>query len=427
MIFTNICTKDAFSGHKAAEERLYNEYKEHGKLIFCVDYDDTLYDYHKKGRTYQNLIELLKMWEGRSDVIVFTGNGEEKYPEMEAYLNEIGVKHIGINCQSVVPVKGQKIYANVYIDDRAGLGETLMILENVLERIYIEEGKFAEYIDIAYNAHLATLDAVAIKDECVRWIRQWFERNGRDCNAIIGISGGKDSSVVAALCVEALGNDRVIGVMMPNGEQSDIDDSYDLVKHLGIRYCVVNIEDAYKGILDHIGNIKEPLAFDMTQYEVSEQTKINIAPRLRMTALYAVSQSNNGRVANTCNLSEDYVGYATRWGDSVGDFCPLANMTTDMVVAVGEALDLPDHLVHKTPSDGLCGKTDEDNLGVTYRDINKYIFCRNNIFPRNNKTTCGNEEADRIIDDKNAKNAFKMMPPSTFNPVLALAEYDFEF
>ena len=153
-------------------------------------------------------------------------------------------------------------------------------------------------------------DAKKVKEHCIEWIKKFFEENGPGCNAVVGISGGKDSSVVAALCVEALGKERVIGVLMPQGEQHDIDMAYKHVHHLDIKHYVINIKDAVDGILK---NMPEEL-------DVTSQTLQNIPPRIRMSTLYAVSQSCNGRVANTCNLSEDWVGYSTRYGDSVGDF-----------------------------------------------------------------------------------------------------------
>ena len=204
-------------------------------------------------------------------------------------------------------------------------------------------------------------DPVKTKNECVEWIRGFFAENGADCNAVVGISGGKDSSVVAALCAEALGKERVIGVLMPCGEQHDIDMAYLLVKHLGIRHYVINVKDAVEGV-------KNALPFDATS-----QTLTNIPPRVRMTVLYAVGQSHNGRVANTCNLSEDWVGYSTRYGDAAGDFSPCCNLTVAEVKALGRVLGLPDVLVDKTPIDGLCGKTDEDNLGFTYAELDRYI------------------------------------------------------
>lgn len=206
-------------------------------------------------------------------------------------------------------------------------------------------------------------DAVTMKDRCVQWIREFFEKNGAGCNAVVGISGGKDSSVAAALCVEALGKDRVIGVLMPKGEQHDIDKAHMLVNHLGIRHYVINIQDAYDGI---VKNMPRDL-------ELTDQARQNLPPRLRMSALYAVSQCCNGRVCNTCNLSEDWVGYSTRYGDSVGDFSPMSNLTVQEVKEIGRQLDLPDELVDKVPIDGLCGKTDEDNLGFTYAELDRYI------------------------------------------------------
>lgn len=204
-------------------------------------------------------------------------------------------------------------------------------------------------------------DAEKVKNECVKWIKDFFEENGKGCNAVVGISGGKDSSVVAALCVEALGKDRVIGVLMPNGEQSDIDMAKLLVNHLGIRHFTVNIKDAVEGLTKNI------------PFDISEQSRVNLPPRIRMATLYAVSQSNNGRVANTCNMSEDYVGYSTRYGDAAGDFSPCANLTVREVKAIGRVLGLPDVLVDKVPIDGLCGKTDEENLGFTYAELDRYI------------------------------------------------------
>ena len=218
-------------------------------------------------------------------------------------------------------------------------------------------------------------DAPAVRDRIVAWIRSWFVKNGPDCNAVIGISGGKDSSVVAALCVRALGAERVVGVLMPNGVQSDIDMSKRLVDHLGIRSYTVNIGGAFEALMAEVSGA---LAVNTSHGSpsapaVSEQTRINLPARLRMAALYAVSQSKRGRVANTCNLSEDWVGYSTRYGDSAGDFSPLANLTVGEVVAVGAACGLPEVLVHKVPSDGLCGKTDEDNLGFRYADLDRYL------------------------------------------------------
>jgi len=239
-------------------------------------------------------------------------------------------------------------------------------------------------------------DAKRTKDQCVEWIRNFFEHNGPGCNAVVGISGGKDSSIAAALCVEALGKDRVIGVLMPQGEQHDIDMAYLLVNHLDIKHYVVNIKDAVNGILNNMPS-------DMV---ISAQTVQNIPPRIRMTTLYAVSQSNNGRVVNTCNLSEDWVGYSTRYGDSVGDFSPLSHLTVTEVKEIGYLLGLPKVLVDKTPIDGLCGKTDEENLGFTYEELDVYI--RTGFIADKNKK--------ELIDRKHKANLFKLELMPSFKP-----------
>ena len=206
--------------------------------------------------------------------------------------------------------------------------------------------------------------AKEMKKSLIQWIRDWFEQNGYGCNAVIGISGGKDSSVCAAICVKALGKDRVIGVLKPNGTQSDIADSRQLVEHLGIRSVTVNIAGAVDAIHAQLR---------AAQIDATAQTEINLPPRIRMSVLYAVSQSMNGRVINTCNLSEDWVGYSTRYGDSAGDVSLLGKLTVQEVKALGRELGLPENLVEKTPSDGLCGSTDEQKLGFSYAVLDRYI------------------------------------------------------
>ena len=241
-------------------------------------------------------------------------------------------------------------------------------------------------------------NAKKVKDQCVEWIKNFFEENGPGCNAVVGISGGKDSSVAAALCVEALGKDRVIGVLMPQGEQHDIDMAYMLVNHLGIKHFEVNIKDAVEGLIKAFPKDMEPTA----------QTLQNIPPRVRMTTLYAISQSNNGRVCNTCNLSEDWVGYSTRYGDSVGDFSPMSRLTVAEVKEIGNVLGLPKELVDKTPIDGLCGKTDEENLGFTYAELDRYI-----------RTGEIEDKAKKeLIDRKHKMNLFKLELMPIFEPEL---------
>lgn len=239
-------------------------------------------------------------------------------------------------------------------------------------------------------------NAEKVKNECIEWIRDFFDKNGPDCNAVVGISGGKDSSIVAALCVAALGKDRVIGVLMPQGQQHDIDMAYLLVNHLEIKHYVVNIEDTINAIKDSIPD----------DVALSEQAKQNLPPRIRMATLYAVSQSNNGRVANTCNLSEDWVGYSTRYGDSVGDFSPLSHITVTEAKEIGYLLGLPKELVDKTPIDGLCGKTDEENLGFTYAELDIYI--------RTGKIDDLSKK--ELIDKKHKANLFKLELMPSFKP-----------
>lgn len=241
-------------------------------------------------------------------------------------------------------------------------------------------------------------DAKKTKEDCVQWIKDWFDVNGKGCNAVVGISGGKDSSVVAALCVEALGKERVVGVLMPNGVQSDLSESLLLIEHLGIKELRVDIKNAFNSIITSV---------EFALRSVSDQTKVNLPPRLRMSVLYAISQSCNGRVANTCNLSEDWIGYSTRYGDSVGDFSPLAKLTVSEVKAIGYELGLPKKLIEKTPSDGLCGKSDEDNIGFTYEVLDRYI--------RTGKID--NVETKDKIDTMHEKNLFKLqlMPVFEYN------------
>lgn len=205
-------------------------------------------------------------------------------------------------------------------------------------------------------------------NDLIDWIKKWFDENGPNCNAVIGISGGKDSTIIAELCARALGPDRVLGVLMPNGVQKDINDSIEVCKIIGIRYIIVNIAPAVEALKKEIG------------FELSSQSETNLPPRVRMTTLYAISQSNNGRVINTCNRSENYVGYESKFGDGAGDMSPLANLTVREVLQIGDYLELPHYLVHKTPMDGLNTNddgsyvTDEQNLGFTYNELDDYLL-----------------------------------------------------
>ncbi len=245
-------------------------------------------------------------------------------------------------------------------------------------------------------------DAKKVTAQVIRWIQDWFEENGKGCNAVVGISGGKDSSVVAALCVAALGKERVLGVLMPQGEQADIDMSEMLVNHLGIESVTVNIGETVQ-VLE--GAITGEIG------ELSAMSRTNLPSRVRMVTLYGVSQSRNGRVANTCNLSEDWVGYSTRYGDSAGDFSPLSKLTVQEVKAIGRELGLPSVLVDKVPIDGLCGKTDEENLGFTYAALDRYI-----------RTGECEPELKKILDHKRKTNRFKLELMPTYDPHIPTVE-----
>lgn len=217
---------------------------------------------------------------------------------------------------------------------------------------------------------------------CIQWIKNYFTGANEGSNAVIGISGGKDSTISAALCVEALGADRVIGVMMPNGDQSDIQDARDVIEFLGIKSLEVNIKDAWCSIVNQIHNqwAEHTCFYDdvrnrtgAIEKQVPEQAKINLSPRLRMSTLFAVAQTMDGRVCCTSNYSEYMIGYFTLFGDSCGHFAPLRNWTATEIVQIGEVLNLPNPWVVKTPSDGISGKSDEDAFGFTYEDLDSWL------------------------------------------------------
>lgn len=212
-----------------------------------------------------------------------------------------------------------------------------------------------------------------IEEECeniVNWIKEYFVKNGPDSKAIIGISGGKDSTVAAALCVKALGADKVIGILMPQGVQTDIKDARRVCEFLGIRSYEINIGSACNALYSAIDT-----GYDYDHnIEKNKIVSTNLPARIRMTTLYAMAAELGGRVCNTCNRSENYVGYSTKYGDHAGDFAPLEEYTVREILEIGDALELPHDLVHKTPSDGMCGSSDEENLGFSYELLDAYIL-----------------------------------------------------
>ena len=247
------------------------------------------------------------------------------------------------------------------------------------------------------NCYICDMDYEKLKNDCVSWIRGWFEKNGNGCNAVLGISGGKDSTVAAALCAEALGKDHVVGVAMPAEGQS-LNEADLICEHLGIRYICAPIGGILNGFHSLGEVMPEPL---------SHQSEQNIPPRVRMTVLYAISQTLNGRVVNTCNLSEDWVGYATRWGDSVGDFSPLGKLTVQEIRGIGHALGLPAKWVDKVPDDGLPHScSDEQKFGFTYEVLDRYI--RTGV--------CEDAAIREKIDGMHRRNLFKLSMPEAFEP-----------
>jgi len=235
-------------------------------------------------------------------------------------------------------------------------------------------------------------DAKKVKEEITAWIADYFQNNASpETKAVVGISGGKDSSVVAALCVAALGKERVFGVLMPQGEQFDIGVSYAVCKALDIRYAEINIKEPVSTLYGE---------FDRTGLEQNDIVTFNTPARIRTVVLYAVSGAVGGRVANTSNLSEDWVGYTTKFGDTAGDFGPISDLTATEVKAIGRELGLAPEFVDKTPIDGLCGKTDEDSWGFTYAVLDEYL--RTGI--------CKDEAVKEKIDKLHKRNLHKMSP-----------------
>lgn len=233
----------------------------------------------------------------------------------------------------------------------------------------------------------------------VNWIKGYFILNGNEyTNAIIGISGGKDSSVAAALCVQALGASRVIGVLMPEHTQNDIEDSKKLCNFLNIASTTIDIGPTVETLYTAID--------DMVDFNMTEQVFTNTPARIRMTVLYAMAALYKGRVVNTCNMSEDYIGYSTKYGDSAGDFAPLMNYTVSEVLAIGEVLGLPHELLYKAPSDGMCGKTDEENLGFTYQELDRML----------REGTCPKVSTAYSISSRHTRNLHKLtkMPAPMF-------------
>ena len=210
------------------------------------------------------------------------------------------------------------------------------------------------------------IDANYEREHLVDWLKNYFIENGSvDTKAVIGISGGKDSTVAAALLCRALGPERVIAVLMPNGEQPDIDDSYAICEALHIpseNIWTINISEAVNACIGTMGYFNDTI---MT----------NTPARVRMIMLYQVAAVVGGRVCNTGNASELYIGYTTKYGDLAGDFAPLRHYFVRDIVAIGLTMpEIPKYLVTKTPGDGMCGCTDEAALGFSYETLDAFLI-----------------------------------------------------
>ena len=249
-------------------------------------------------------------------------------------------------------------------------------------------------------------DAAAVRDRLVELIRK-TAREGGFSRVVLGISGGKDSTVTAALCARALGKENVYGVMLPDGEQKDISDSRAVCEALGIQKRTVNIgaiHEALKAVTDQNGSAASEGEFSVAYSRASD---INVGPRLRMTVLRYIAQALDARLAGTGNLSEATTGYCTKDGDTSCDFAVLGKLTSVEVVQVGLTMDeLPKELVEKTPTDGLSGKSDEDNMGLKYADIHLYL----------REGSCGNPETDEKIRRREQANMHKRRMPMILDP-----------
>ena len=244
------------------------------------------------------------------------------------------------------------------------------------------------------------------RDRLVAAIRETAAKQGFT-RVVLGISGGKDSTVTAALCARALGPDNVYGVMLPDGVQKDLADSRRVCGALGIRHRVVNIggiHEALRTVTDQEQETAEEGEFTVPR---NRRAAVNVPPRLRMTTLRYIAQALNARLAGTGNLSEATVGYCTKDGDTSCDFSVLGRLTSVEVVQIGLTMEeIPRDLVEKTPTDGLTGRSDEENLGLRYADIHAYIRCG----------TCGNAETDEAIRRMEAANMHKRRMPLTLDP-----------
>ena len=237
-------------------------------------------------------------------------------------------------------------------------------------------------------------------ENAIKWISEYVN----NCNVkgvVVGNSGGKDSATVIAMATKALGNERVLTVAMPcNSIKNDLNDAKLVAETFNVPFLEVDLTNTYNEMEKYINQ-----SLNSLNLELSKESKINIKPRLRMTTLYGIAQTMNYLVIGTGNLCESMVGYTTKWGDNSSDFNPIGNFTVDEVLAIGEYLGVPDKIIKKAPSDGLGKLTDEEKMGVTYKQIAEYI-----------ETGKTDPEAMMIIErrNKNSKHKRQLVPVYKF-------------
>ena len=230
----------------------------------------------------------------------------------------------------------------------------------------------------------------------IKWIKEYVQET-KSKGVVVGNSGGKDSATVIALCVKALGKENVLAVEMPcYSTQEELEDGLLIARTYDVKNVVIDIKNMYENLKETIEN---------SGIRLNNDSKANTKPRLRMTTLYAIAQTYNYLVVGTGNLCEKFVGYTTKWGDNASDFNPIANFTVEEVLEIGKALGVPEKILNKAPNDGLGGGTDEEKLGVSYKEITEYI-----------KTGTTNEEAIKKIEELHEKTNHKRNPIPTYKP-----------
>lgn len=231
-------------------------------------------------------------------------------------------------------------------------------------------------------------------ENAINWIKDYVEKTGAK-GVVVGNSGGKDSATVIAMATKALGKEKVLTIAMPcNSIQADLEDAKLVSKTFDVKLLEVDLTDSYNHLENSVNKTISNIGI-----ELNSEAKVNIKPRMRMLTLYGIAQSLGYLVIGTGNLCERMVGYTTKWGDSASDFNPIANFTVEEVLAIGEYLGVPDKIIHKAPADGLGGLTDEEKMGVTYKQIAEYI--------ETGKTDINSME---IIERKNKNSKHKRQP-----------------